>query len=95
MIGGLIAVAIAIWFYRTAIDIHDPNPFKWAINGVVAYYVVVFLWWMLVLKPASATLHHQNQALLIALHYGGTILGVAVAWFIRSRWVASVEKKES
>jgi len=95
MIGGLIAVAIAIWFYHTAVKINDPNPYKWAINGVAAYYVVVFLWWFLLLRPASQTLHHQSPALLTALHYGGTILGILVAWFIRNRLVASAEKEES
>ncbi len=95
MIGGLIAVAIAIWFYRTAVKINDPNPYKWAINGVAAYYLVVFLWWFLLLKPASQSLHHQNQPLLIALHYGGTLLGILVAWFIHHRLIASAEKKEA
>lgn len=94
MIGGLIAVAIAIWFYRTALQLNDPKVFQWAINGVVAYYLVVFIWWFLVLRPASQTLHHQNQPLLIALHYGGTVLGVAVVWFIHHRWVSSASKKD-
>ena len=89
MIGGLIAIAIAIWFYRTAVQMNDPRPVFWAVNGVAAYYIVVFLWWILVLKPASATLHHGGTMKLYALHVAGYALGLLLAWFVRRRWLAS------
>ncbi|MFN3919787.1 MAG: hypothetical protein ACK4JF_05805 [Methylohalobius sp.] len=97
MIGGLIAVAIAIWFYRTAIQIHDPKPFVWVFNGVAAYYVVVFLWWFLALKPISAAFHHKSQfSILIAItELAGYVLAALVVWFIHKRWVASVSSKAS
>lgn len=97
MIGGLVTVAIAIWFYRTAIEIRDPKPFLWAFNSVAAYYVIVFLWWLLVLKPVSASFHHLRQfdALILATKFVGYALAVLVVWFIRKRWVASVSSKAS
>ena len=94
IIGGLVAVAIAIWFYRTAVDLDDPRPFVWAVNGVIAYYIIVFMWQFLVFKPASAALHHQNPALLTLIHFAGPLLGLLVVWFIRSRWIASSRKNE-
>ncbi|GAB6068393.1 hypothetical protein JCM13664_17120 [Methylothermus subterraneus] len=95
MIGGLVAVAIAIWFYRTAIQIHDPKPFLWVANSVVAYYVVVFLWWFLVIKPVSATFHHLSQfnVLILTVELAGYALAVLVVWFIRKRWMASAASK--
>ncbi|MBN2702187.1 MAG: hypothetical protein ACPW60_15175 [Methylohalobius sp. ZOD2] len=92
-LGGLIAIAVAIWFYRTAVDINDPkSPFVWAFNGAAAYYVVVLLWWFLVLKPVSANFHHTNQSLILAAHVGGYVLALALVWFIRNRWIASMKK---
>ncbi len=96
IIGGLVAVAIAIWFYRTAIELNDPKPFVWAVNGVIAYYIVVFLWQFLVFKPAIPALHHQSPGFLTLIHLAGTVIGALVAWFVRSRWIASSRRsKES
>lgn len=97
MIGGLVAVAIAIWFYRTAIGIHDSKPFLWAFNGVAAYYVVVFLWWFLVLKPVSGAFHHKSQfsVLILLTELAGYGLAVLVVWFVHKRWVASASNKAS
>jgi hypothetical protein len=97
VIGGLVAVAIAIWFYRTAIQINDPKPFFWAFNGVAAYYVIVFLWWFLAVKPISANFHHQSQfdILILTTEFVGYALAVLVVWFIRKRWIASASRNAS
>lgn len=92
MIGGLIAVAIAIWFYRTALAINEPKPVLWVIYGVVAYYLIVGIWWFLVVKPMSGTLHHYSPTVMFVVHIAGNLLGVLVVWFVRKRWVANVKK---
>lgn len=53
VLGGLIAIAIAIWFYRTA-ESKGANPLQWAIAGVVFYYVPMGLWtWFVMPKMMS------------------------------------------
>ncbi|MCX8049291.1 MAG: hypothetical protein N3A55_06490 [Methylohalobius sp.] len=91
------AVAIAVWFYRTAIQIHDPKPFVWVFNSVAAYYLVVFLWWFLVLRQVSASFHHKGEfsTLILLTELAGYALALLVVWLIRKRWVASAAGRVS
>lgn len=77
MLGGIIAVVIAIWFYRSA-EARGLPPIPWAVAGVVAYYVPNFIWSLLVAKPWLSTLHAQNAAVLSSIVGHSSILVGAV-----------------
>lgn len=40
MIGGLITILVAIWFFRTATELQKPNALLWACVGAVLFFVV-------------------------------------------------------
>lgn len=59
MFGGIIAVMIVLWFYRSAEARGLPN-FQWALAGLIAFYVPNFIWSLVIAKPMMTTLHAQN-----------------------------------
>lgn len=77
MLGGVVAVLIAIWFYRSAEGRGLP-PISWGVAGVIAYYVPNFIWSLLVAKPWLVTLHAQNAAGLSSIVGHSSILVGAV-----------------
>lgn len=92
MLGGIIAVLIAIWFYRSALSMGE-NPWVWAINGVIVYYLIVMLWTFLVARPLMPKAHSQHAVLIAALlGYSANVLGLLMAWYIRSRLMANAAK---
>lgn len=47
MLGGLITIFVAIWFFRTAVEYKKPNALMWAAIGAVLFFVVQYaLVWM-------------------------------------------------
>lgn len=40
MIGGLITILVAIWFFRTAVELSKPNALLWAGIGAVLFFAV-------------------------------------------------------
>lgn len=79
MFGGIIAVAIAYWFYRTAEARGLPN-FQWAVAGLISFYVPNFIWSLLVAKPMMNTLHAQNATGTAGVvGYSSVFVGLAVA----------------
>ncbi len=87
MIGGLIAIAVAVWFFNTAQKIPDKDPIHWGAIGVAVYYVVVALWTFVTDIGFMADLHHRNVAIGAIIHYLGPALGVLAAWLVRRRWL--------
>lgn len=85
MLGGIIAVVIAIWFYRSAEGRGLP-PIPWGVAGVIAYYVPNFIWSLMVAKPWLSTLHAQNAAGLSSLVGHSSILVGAVVAVIVHRF---------
>ena len=89
MFGGIIAVTIVLWFYRTAERRGLPN-FQWALAGLIAFYVPNFIWSLAVAKPMLNTLHAQN-ATATASFWGfssvfvGAIAAVLVHYFFLRR----------
>ena len=53
MFGGLAAIVIAIWFYRSAESRGLPG-IQWAIAGAIAFYVPNVIWSLLIAKPNPA-----------------------------------------
>ena len=77
MLGGVVAVVIAIWFYRSA-QARGLPPIPWGVAGVVAYYVPNFIWSLTVAKPWLTTLHAQNAAVMSSIVGHSSILVGAV-----------------
>jgi hypothetical protein len=42
MLGGLITILVAIWFFRTAVACNKPNALMWAGIGAVLFFVVQY-----------------------------------------------------
>jgi hypothetical protein len=91
MIGGIIAIVIAYWFYRTAEAGRLP-AMQWAVGGAIAFYVPNFIWALAVAKPMMSQLHSQNAtAMASVLGFSSVIVGAAVAiavhWLVLRRAV--------
>jgi hypothetical protein len=93
MLGGVISIAIAIWFYKTAESKGAPT-FQWAFVGFVTYYLPNLIWTFWVAKPYVLQLHSQNAGFAATLvGQSGIFLGIAVAalvWFQVLRKLKSV-----
>lgn len=89
MFGGIIAVLIVLWYYRSAEARGLPN-FQWAAAGLIAFYVPNFIWQLLVAKPMLNSLHAQG-ATGAAGFWGfssvivGATVAVAVHFFVLRR----------
>ncbi|HYE37024.1 MAG TPA: hypothetical protein VEB01_16615, partial [Methylocaldum sp.] len=94
MIGGIVAVLIAYWFYRSAEDC-GLSTFQWAFAGLLAFYVPNFAWSLLVAKPWVTSLHAQQatfstglinfSSVALVLRHGssamfGHVLGLMIVW---------------
>lgn len=79
MLGGIVAVVIAVWFYRSAEGRGIP-PIPWAVAGAIAYYVPNFIWSLLVAKPWLSSLHAQNAAVMSSIvGHSSILVGVVFA----------------
>ena len=63
MIGGIVAIIIAYWFYRSAEQRHLPG-FQWAFGGLVVYYIPNFIWSLTIAKPWLAGMHNQAPSMM-------------------------------
>jgi len=80
MLGGVVAVLIALWFYRTA-DSKGAPAIQWAVAGLIAYYVPNFIWSIWVAKPILQTLHAQSAPIKASLvGHSSIVIGAACAW---------------
>jgi hypothetical protein len=83
MLGGIVAVLIVVWFYRSA-EARGAPAVSWAIAGLIVYYVPNFIWSLMVAKPWLAGLHAQNSTLLATIvGHSSVLLGAAVAAAVR------------
>jgi hypothetical protein len=83
MIGGIVAVVIAIWYYRSAEARHLPAV-QWAFAGLIAYYVPNFIWSFLVAKPLIAEFHARAAVMLAGLTgHSSVLVGAVVAILVR------------
>ncbi len=87
MLGGIIAIAVAVWFYRTAESIGNPTPLQWGVIGVVVYYVILAAWTVFANTPLMEEIHHASKTVGIIVHYLGILFGLAMAWWVRKRWL--------
>lgn len=83
MIGGIVAVLIAYWFYRSAEERGLP-ALQWAFAGLLAFYIPNFAWSLLVAKPWIASLHAQQATMSTGLiNFSSVALGLVCALLVR------------
>ncbi|MGX2041541.1 hypothetical protein ACWJKU_15640 [Methylocaldum sp. MU1018] len=83
MIGGIVAVLIAYWFYRSAEERGLP-ALEWAFAGLLAFYIPNFAWSLLVAKPWIASLHAQQATMSTGLiNFSSVALGLVCALLVR------------
>jgi predicted membrane protein len=95
MIGGIIAILIALWFYRTAESRHL-SGIQWAIGGAIAFYIPNFIWSLMVAKPMMNQLHAQNATGMVSMLgfssvFVGAIVAILVHFLILRRTQATAQ----
>lgn len=64
MIGTIVAILLAVWFYFTAKQT-GRDPVSWAIAGAVLYFTVALTWSTFVTPPIKDAASHSQSGLLI------------------------------
>lgn len=93
MIGGIIAILIALWFYRTAESRHLSGA-QWAVGGAIAFYIPNFIWSLMVAKPMMNQFHAQNATGMASMLgfssvFVGTMVAILVHFLILRRTQAA------
>jgi hypothetical protein len=79
MIGGIVAIALAVLFYRTAVAKGAP-ALQWGMVGVITYYVPNFLWSVMVAKPVLTNLHKATAPMKYSFWgFSSVLIGLAAA----------------
>lgn len=82
MLGVIVAIAICVWFYRTAPRSGRPQVF-WAISGAVVYFLAALLWSLIVTPEIKgAAMHNQNGFLVFLVRYAYIGFGLLAALII-------------
>lgn len=83
MIGGIAAILITIWFYRSA-EARGLPAVQWAFAGLIAYYVPNFIWSLLIAKPMIAEFHARSAVMLAGvIGHSSVVVGAVVAAVVR------------
>lgn len=87
MVGGIAAILIAIWFYRSALAA-GKSPLPWVFVGFVSYYLPALLWTMWVTPDLRDTVeHNQSVVLAIVVRFGYAVVGILCATLVRAKTV--------
>jgi len=79
VIGGLITIGLAVWFYRTAAAKGGP-ALQWGIAGALVFFVPKILWQVMVANPALRSMQKGTAPMKLALwDYSSILIGLAVA----------------
>lgn len=82
MLSGLISIAIAYWFYRTA-GLKSAPAVQWGFVGFISYLLPNLIWTFVVTKPLVVKLHAQNAGFSATLvSHSGILVGITVAVFV-------------
>lgn len=87
------AIAVAVWFYRTAVRMKASEPLQWAAIGAGIYYLAVFLWVWLNKTSFMEGIHHASLIVGALIHYLGSVFGLCAAWLVR--WYGLVRRRAS
>jgi hypothetical protein len=84
MVGGIVAILIAVWFCRTAL-LAGKGPMPWAVVGVLCYYLPALLWTIWVTPGLRDMVeHNQSLALAMVVRYGYIVVGILCTALVRS-----------
>lgn len=85
MLGGIISILCAVWFYRTAVAKAAPG-IQWAVVGFVTFFLPNLVWKLWVAQPIAVKFHAQNAFLKAGLiSNSGVLVGAVVAWLVWSK----------
>ncbi len=92
LLAKLFGILTMIWFYLTGKKLGEP-PIKWAVIGLVGYWITWWLADLLILGPLSAA-KISNTALVFVITQIPAVLAVLAAVFIRKKLISSTENSE-
>lgn len=81
VVGGIIAILVAIWFYRTA-ESKGAEPFSWAVAGTIFYYLPMGLWTWIV-NPMIRNPYVTSEGSSLIVHLGPTLAGIVTVVLLR------------
>ncbi len=84
----IVAILIAIWFYKSAINAQNHNIWAWVATGVVSYYVAGALW-VYAFLPLIMGRQMQSPSIStgIAIEISGILAGLLVVTLIRIKFL--------
>lgn len=86
IVGAILAIAIAYWFYRTA-EKHGIEPTWWGLIGVACYYFSTLMWSTGVVRPVLTMVRETdpgNLRVWVAIGLFSTALfGALIAVLVR------------
>ena len=94
LLAKIAGIIILVWFYQTAKK-QEENPIKWAITGVIGYWLV---WWIVTLAIANPMLEafeKSSVALLLLIRQLPAIVAIAAAIFIRKKFLVDSTESEN
>ncbi|CAI8876577.1 hypothetical protein [Methylocaldum szegediense] len=84
MIGGVVAVLICVWFYRTAIRL-NLNVVQWIVGALIVYYGIKAIWMYGILKPLMGGSYRYYTATAgVLMEVSGALLGALGAVLFRN-----------
>ena len=91
MLGVIISMLSAVFFYRTAAAKGAP-AIQWAVVGFASYFLSNLIWTFWVTKPIAVKLAAQNLNTKAGLLMSsGILIGALVAWLIWSQLLNKVK----
>ncbi|MGR9114406.1 MAG: hypothetical protein ACU85E_01470 [Gammaproteobacteria bacterium] len=94
LLAKIAGIAMLVWFYQTAKK-QGENPIKWAITGVIGYWLV---WWIVTLSianPLLETFEKSSVALLLLIRQLPAIAAIVAAIFIRKKFLVEPAESEN
>lgn len=91
MFAKIAAIVMLVWFFKTAQD-QGQNPYKWAIIGLIGYWVT---WWIVTLGVANPLLNSMPNGawkLLALIRHLPAFAAIIVSLFVRKKLLADLQK---
>lgn len=90
LLAKITGIIILVWFYQTAKN-QGENPIKWAITGVIGYWLI---WWILVKAVANPILdstHSDSVVFLLFIRHIPMFAAIAGAALVRYKFLVKTE----